>query len=113
VYADVNVKHAVPAGESDIGLLAVEAVERAGADGIIVTGARTGAPTDLNDVIRVRDAVGSHPIWVGSGVNQETISDVARVADGAIVGTWLHRGGQLTAPIDKDRVRALVGASRS
>jgi len=113
VFADVNVKHAVPAGETDIGLLAIEAVERGGADGIIVTGTRTGAPTDMQDVARVRNAVGDHPIWVGSGVNQQTICSVVGVADGAIVGTCLHRDGELTAPIDKNRVHALVSASRS
>ena len=36
IMADVRVKHAGPAGETDLARLAVEAVERGGADGIIV-----------------------------------------------------------------------------
>ena len=113
VYADVKVKHAVPAGEDDIGLLAVETVERGAADGVIVTGVRTGSQADLDDVHRVRKAIGNHPIWVGSGVTEDTVSSVVALADGAIVGTWLHHDGSIAAPIDKDRVSALVGASRS
>jgi predicted TIM-barrel enzyme len=32
--------------------------------------------------------------------------------DAAIVGTWLHAGGQWAAPVDAERVRALVGLLR-
>lgn len=109
IAADVLVKHAAPAGVSDIEEIAKETALRGHADVLIVTGARTGGVTSLRDVERVRKAVPGRPVWVGSGVTASTISAVRAVASGAIVGTWLHRDGQLSAPLDVERVRRLVG----
>ncbi len=113
IMADVLVKHAVPAGTTCIQTLAKEATGRGGADGLIVTGAGTGEPTDLNDVRLVRHTVGARPVWVGSGVTRKNIAEVREVANGAIVGTALHRDGDTQAPIDVERVRALVGELNS
>ena len=33
--------------------------------------------------------------------------------DGAIVGTWVKRDGRTTAPVDPERVAALVRAART
>jgi membrane complex biogenesis BtpA family protein len=113
VMADVCVKHGVPAGETDIAVLAREAAERGGADGLIVTGTHTGGATALADVHRVRDAVPDRPVWVGSGVNLAAAAAVREAAHGAIVGTWLHRDGDIRAPIEEDRVRRMVDGTRS
>ena len=113
IMADVKVKHAVPAGETDISILAKETAQRGGADGLIVTGSRTGSPVDLQELTLVRGAVPNIPLWVGSGVTTDNISEIKGVSTGAIVGTWLHHDGDLLAPIDKDRVHLLVEAARS
>ena len=112
IYADVHVKHAVPAAGFDIETTAVEAVERSGADGVIVTGARTGSPTSLGDLAAVRRVVTHHPIFVGSGVDEGSIGEISRLCNGAIVGTALHRDADISLPIDKNRVRAMVDATR-
>jgi len=113
IMADVCVKHAVPAGDSNIVRVAVDTVERGGADGVIVTGDGTGLPTRMSDLTAVRSALPNHPVWVGSGVTPESISEIQQNADGVIVGTYLHQGGDLRAPIDEDRVRSIVSALRS
>ena len=113
IMADVKVKHAVPAGETDISLLAKETAQRGGADGLIVTGSRTGSPVDFEDLKTVREAVPGMPLWVGSGVTSTTIGKLQNLCNGAIVGTWLHHDGDLSAPIDEDRVHLLVEAARS
>jgi membrane complex biogenesis BtpA family protein len=113
IMADVKVKHAVPAGETDIALLAKEAAQRGGADGLIVTGPRTGSPVDFEDLKMVREAAPNIPLWVGSGVTSATVGGLRSLSNGAIVGTWLHRDGDLSAPIDEDRVHLLVEAARS
>ena len=113
IMADVKVKHAVPAGETDISILAKEAAQRGGADGLIVTGSRTGSPVDIDDLRMVRDAVPNIPLWVGSGVTTKNVSQIRSFSNGAIVGTSLHHNGDLSAPIDEDRVHLLVEATRS
>ncbi len=110
IFADVLVKHAVPAGAADLEEVARETVERGGADALVVTGRKTGGATDLDHVRRVRAALPGVPVWVGSGVTRASARAVAAVASGAIVGTELHADGDLRRPVDRERVRALVEA---
>jgi predicted TIM-barrel enzyme len=46
---------------------------------------------------------------VGSGTTPDNIAAVRAVAQGAIVGTYLHERGQIGAPLDPERVRRMVG----
>ncbi len=104
IAADVLVKHAVPLAPMGIDAAARDLVERAGADVVIVTGTGTGQETDAEHVSAARSAVRC-PVWVGSGWRPDR-SAAGKRADGIIVGTWLHAGGDLSAPIDLARVRA-------
>ena len=113
IMADICVKHAVPAGETNLGRAALDCLGRGGADGVIVTGVGTGAETAIDDVVSVRRAVPEAEVWVGSGVTPKTVQSFRPYANGAIVGTYLHRDGIIQAPIDEDRVRTIVEASRS
>jgi len=108
IAADVLVKHAAPAGQTDLKEVARETAWRGGADILIVTGSRTGGVTDLRQVEVARDAVSDRPIWVGSGVTPGNLPAVRKVADGAIIGTWLHHDSVLTAPLSLERIRRLV-----
>ena len=111
VLADVNVKHATPLGGADPAHAARDLVERALADGVIVTGVATGAPADVAEAEIVRRAVPDTPVWIGSGVTPATVAGALGIADGVIVGTALKRGGATTAPVDIRRVRRLVEAA--
>jgi membrane complex biogenesis BtpA family protein len=108
VLADVLVKHASPLAPAEPEDVALDLAERAGADVLVVSGRGTGRPTDPERVRRVASAV-RVPVWVGSGLTGNDVS-AAEYADGAIVGTWLHEGEDLDAPIDRDRVRAVRAA---
>jgi len=111
IAADIRVKHGTPAGEADRVRLAHDTAGRGGADVLIVTGAATGAPTELSDIAAVRQA-GGVPVWVGSGVTQGSIATVRRSADGAVVGTALHDNADIRAPLCQARVEAMVAAAR-
>mgnify|MGYP000262272053 CR=1 FL=1 len=107
VLADVHVKHAVTLGPP-LEESARSAVERGMADALIVTGPGTGRPPDPERVRRVREAVPSAPVLVGSGVTPENAALLMRWADGAIVGTYLKREGR----VDPERVRRVAEAVR-
>jgi predicted TIM-barrel enzyme len=51
-------------------------------------------------------------VYVGSGVDESTVEHLLGVADGAIVGTALKHDGDVSAPVDPLRVRALVSVVR-
>jgi len=102
------------AAERSVGNQFADLVERGLADGVIVSGAGTGAAVDTDTLERIAAARSdrglSTPLFVGSGLTADSVDQLLAVADGAIVGTALKDGGQTTKPIDVDRVEALMTA---
>jgi membrane complex biogenesis BtpA family protein len=112
IWADVGVKHAVPLGDTLLGQQARDAVERGLADALIVTGPATGTVTPLERVREVKEAVPGTPVLVGSGLNADNAAELLAPANGAIVGSSLKMNGDVSAPVDEARVRALVQSAR-
>ncbi|MFA1610821.1 BtpA/SgcQ family protein [Halobellus rubicundus] len=114
ILADIDVKHSAPVAERPLGEVVSELVERGGADAVVVSGTGTGEAVEtdaLDAVVEARDARGlDAPVLVGSGVTPETAPELLSVADGAIVGTALKRGGETTNPVDEAAVERLVDA---
>lgn len=112
VFADVHVKfgsHSIT-GDRSISEQATDA-EFFDADVLIATGTRTGNPTERAEVEEVRDGT-SLPVIVGSGLSDNNADELLRVADGAIVGSWLKVDGRWWNPVDTGRVAALMGRVR-
>ncbi|MEQ1632111.1 MAG: BtpA/SgcQ family protein [Planctomycetota bacterium] len=113
ILADFLVKHATPLAPFDLGAAARDLAERSGADGLVLSGSRTGEPVDEARLDAVRAAVRDFPVWLGSGLDTDNAAALWPRCDGAIVGTSLKRGGRVDAPVDRARVSALVAAVRS
>jgi membrane complex biogenesis BtpA family protein len=111
ILADINVKHARPLVSFPAAEAAADAVERGLADGLIVTGARTGAPLEVDELRAVRDAV-DVPVIAGSGVTAGSVAEILSYCDGAIVGSSLKFPGGVDRPVDRARVADLVAARR-
>lgn len=103
LLADLLVKHAAPLAPLDPATAARDLAERSGADGIVVSGARTGEPVDAEFLRVVRAAVGDFPIWIGSGLTPDNAAALWPHASGAIVGTAFQVDGRVRA----SRVAAL------
>jgi membrane complex biogenesis BtpA family protein len=110
IFADVLVKHAAPLGSVDLAQVAHDTARRGLADALIVSGAATGQPCDPDDLQAVRLRVEDVPLLIGSGVHEGNAAALLALADGAIVGTSLKRGGDVHQPVDAARVRALRAA---
>ncbi len=109
VFADIMVKHALPVGfGADIAHAAKDAVRRALADAVVVSGAATGDAPDLEELNLVRSAVPDTPILIGSGTSAANVKALLGTADGIIVASSLKRQGVLENPIDLERVRSLM-----
>ncbi|GGJ17415.1 phosphorybosylanthranilate isomerase [Halobellus salinus] len=115
IIADVDVKHSAPVADRPLSEEVADLLKRGKADGIVASGAGTGRGTDrehLEAVVEARDRSDAGvPVFVGSGVTSDTVADLLTLADGAIVGSDLKRGGEATAPVDEKRVRNLVDAT--
>lgn len=110
ILADVMVKHAVPLGPVDLGLVARETISRGLADGLIISGPATGLPAVTEDVATVRRALPGGLLLVGSGVNPNNAQALLAQSDGAIVGTWLKQNGVIINPVDPERVKQMGAA---
>ena len=108
IVADVHVKHAVPLAPRPLTEEAVDAVERGGADAVIISGTATGAPADLDQLIAARAALRPTPVLVGSGVTIDNAAELAVHADGLIVGTSLKHDGKIAEPVETRQVVQLV-----
>ncbi|WP_331235681.1 BtpA/SgcQ family protein [Natronorarus salvus] len=115
LLADLDVKHSVPLGGEFSAEEFADTAERGLADGVVVSGSGTGRKTSLEAVERAateREEYGlDTPVFVGSGVTADSVTDLLSVADGVIVGTSLKEGGETTNPVDPDRVRRVVDAA--
>jgi len=109
IFADIKKKHSAHAITADVEIAeTARAAEFALADGVIVTGAATGRPTDPAEVDAVAAAVGI-PTLVGSGVTAANVASFA-AADGLIVGSGVKQQGDWRLPLDPDAVRRLADA---
>lgn len=109
VWADLDVKHATPLVSRSIAEQADDAIERAFADALIITGPATGAAADPAIVADLRAHAPSAPIFIGSGANEQTIPTMPG-ATGFIVGTAMKIDGVVTNPVDPARVRTILAA---
>jgi membrane complex biogenesis BtpA family protein len=112
VLADVMVKHATPPPGLTIDRAAADLWERAGADGIIVSGTGTGQALDDADLRLVHGVVPQAPLYAGSGVTADTVAKILEICAGAIVGTATKVDGITTNRVDPDRALAIVEAAR-
>jgi membrane complex biogenesis BtpA family protein len=108
ILADVDVKHSAPLGGYRVEDEVKDALERGGADAVVVSGSRTGEPVEPDRLTRIKEAAGSASVWVGSGITEQNIETLYEQADGLIVGTAFKKGGVVTNPVDVERVQSMM-----
>ncbi len=112
ILADVLVKHGRPLGAPNLTTAVQETIERALADGVILSGWSTGSPPSLEDLELARAAAMGTPVFIGSGANWENVGTLIQAADGVIVSSSLKRHGRIHQPIDPSRVSQFVEITR-
>lgn len=106
ILADVHVKHATPLGDFSLEEAAANALNREGADAIIVSGRVTG---ELIEISRLKNFVESTKIKpiLGSGLTIDNLPEVFPYISGAIVGSSI-KVTDLSSPIDINKAETLV-----
>ena len=107
IFADVHCKHAAPLSSRSLDLEVQDAFERGMADGIIITGERTGLPTKIKD-LQLLQSKGLSPIIIGSGLTSENVDQLIPLSHGAIVGSSFKKDGLLSNPIDSKKVKQFM-----
>lgn len=112
IFADVHVKHGAHAIVADRPLpeMARDA-EFFDADGIIVTGQRTGHSVDPEELELFAQS-SSLPVMVGSGVTPDNVTAILDHADAVIVASSLKSEGKWWFTVDEQRVRDFMAIVR-
>lgn len=113
IFADIKKKHSSHAITSDVNLVeTARTAEFFKADGLIVTGVRTGDAPLEEDVQAVKAGTQSQ-ILIGSGVTPDNIAMYAKYADAVIVGSYCKKQGNWMNAVDGERVKKLVNKLKS
>jgi membrane complex biogenesis BtpA family protein len=113
VFGDVKKKHCSHALTGDLGILdEVKQAEFFLVDGVVVTGARTAEPPDLEELRSVKKTA-KVPVLIGSGMTHENIKSYFPLADGFIVGSTFREGGQFLGTLDPARLGVFMKAFRA
>jgi uncharacterized protein len=108
IFADVMVKHALAPPGLRLESAARDTWDRGGADALIVSGSATGDAIEPDDLRSARRVVPAAPLLIGSGLGVDNAPRLLPLADGAIVGSAFQRDGRAGAPVEAERVRAVM-----
>jgi membrane complex biogenesis BtpA family protein len=75
-----------------------------GGDAIIITGHATGKSPDVDTVKCISDQI-KLPIFIGSGVNLDNISDFLKYCDGFIIGSYFKKNNNWKNEIDINKIK--------
>jgi membrane complex biogenesis BtpA family protein len=116
IFADVHVKHGAHAIVADRSIPELTRdAEFFDADGVIVTGQRTGDSAAIDELSTVKAST-SLAVMVGSGVTRDNVGAIFEHADAVIVASSLKHGGSWWNEVDPERVAdfmAVVGKLRA
>lgn len=108
IFTDIKKKHSSHSITSDVDIVeTAKAAEFFLSDGVVLTGTSTGKETDIDELIKVRDAV-DIPVLIGSGLTADNIEKYFPVADAFIIGSYFKHSGDWKNKVDADRVKALM-----
>jgi membrane complex biogenesis BtpA family protein len=108
IFADAHVKHGAHAIVADRSVTELTRdLEFFDADAVIATGRRTGDAADLSELEEIAHAT-RLPVFVGSGVTMDNVSEILRRAEGVIIGSSLKTDGVWWGAVDTQRVAAFM-----
>ena len=100
------------AGEEAVREIVLDAVNRGRASALVVTGPRTGEAPNPR-LLGMAKKYSARPVLVGSGLNPENARVLMRIADGAIVGSYIREEGIAGRPIMPERAKKIAGLVKS
>ena len=92
----------------DIRSIAKTTVFNCRPDGICVSGATAGSATDMSVLAAVKETIPDTVVLANTGCRKETIEDILKIADAAVVGTTFKYDGKFENQTDVSRVRAFM-----
>lgn len=108
IFTDIKKKHSSHAITSDLSITDVaKAAEFFASDGLIITGNHTGEQANINEVRKVKQQL-DLPVFIGSGINEENISEFFPWADAFIVGSYFKKDSFWKNELDAQKIKKFM-----
>ena len=82
-------------------------------DVICVSGITAGVGADMGVLQRVKNVIPDTAVFANTGCKVNTIEEIFKIADGAVVGTTFKKDGKFENRVDKDRVKEFMNKVHS
>lgn len=99
--------------DRDIASIAKTTVFNCRPDALCVSGATAGVATNPEILEKVKAAVGDTVVFANTGCRVDTIENIFKIADGAVVGTTFKYDGKFENQTDKTRVKEFMDKVKS
>ena len=108
IFTDIKKKHSSHALTADVDIdETAKAAEFFLSDGVIVTGSSTGKAVYLHEMKSLKDKL-NLPIFIGSGITADNLSEYWDYASGFIVGSHFKEGGYWKNPISGEHLNMFM-----
>jgi predicted TIM-barrel enzyme len=77
-------------------------------DALLVSGPVTGIVAKMNLFKEIKENAGEVPVLANTGVTSDTVEDILKEVDGAIIGTAFKVDGITWNPVSQERVKKLM-----
>jgi hypothetical protein len=113
LFMNVTPEFASSVGSRSVGVRARSAVVNGLADAILISGPMAGAEPEAEDLVSARQSVdGAVPVFVNTGVNENTVARCVQEFDGVIVGTALKEDAYTWNMIEPSRAKGFMAVAR-
>lgn len=111
VFANIS-GHTEPLGGRSLEDIARGAVKFGLADAVCLAGTTAGSEISEEDLIAARKGSEGVPVIAGTGVREENVEKMLKLADGVIMGTSIKIDKNTFNPVDPEKARSFIRKAR-
>lgn len=100
-------------GDRSIESIAKTTIFNCKPDALCVSGATAGSALDPEILRRAKSVAGNTLVFANTGCRPDTIENLLKIADGAVVGTYFKYDGKFENAVDKNRVKKFMNTVKA
>ena len=108
LFFTVNAEFSAPLAERPISVVTKSMIMSSLPDAVLVSGPITGKVAQIDLLKEVKAGAEDVPVLANTGVSFETVTDILKIVDGAIIGTAFKVDGVTWNCVDEERVKKIM-----
>ena len=108
LFFNINAEFSAPVAPRPLSVVTKSVIMSSLPDALLVSGPVTGIVAKMNLFKEIKENAGEVPVLANTGVTSETVEDILKEVDGAIIGTAFKVDGITWNPVSQERVNKLM-----